>query len=183
MDVTIRRATIGDAAAIASVHVSSWRSTYAGIVPDAFLASLNVEERAQNWEKHLAAQKAILLVAEDEAGVFGFVCGGKLREELPGYDGELYAIYLLGERQRRGTGRTLTQSLADALRDEGFKSMAVWVLERNPAVAFYKHLGAVQIAQKTIEIGGAQLEELAFGWPDFDFRPQRKTVTAATSLP
>jgi ribosomal protein S18 acetylase RimI-like enzyme len=183
MDVTIRRGTIGDAAAIASVHVSSWRSTYAGIVPDAYLASLNVEERAQNWEKHLAAQKAIFLVAEDEAGIFGFACGGKLRDELAGYDAELYAIYLLSERQRRGTGRSLTRSLADALRDEGFKSMVVWVLERNPAVAFYRRLGAVQIAQKTIEIGGAPLEELAFGWPDFDLCFQRKTVTAATSLP
>jgi hypothetical protein len=74
-------------------------------------------------------------------------------------------------------------SLVDALIGEGFKSMAVWVLERNPAVAFYKHLGAVQIAQKTIEIGDAQLEELALGWPDFDLCFQRKTVTAATSLP
>jgi GNAT superfamily N-acetyltransferase len=183
MDVTIRRGTIGDAAAIAFVHVSSWRTTYAGIVPDAFLASLNVEERAQNWEKHLAAQKAVFLVAEDEEGIFGFACGGKLRDELAGYDAELYAIYLLSERQRRGTGRLLVHSLVDALIGEAFKSMAVWVLERNPAVAFYRRLGAVQIAQKTIEIGGAPLEELAFGWPDFDLCFQRKTVAAATSLP
>jgi GNAT superfamily N-acetyltransferase len=182
MDVTIRRGTIGDAHAIAFVHVSSWRSTYAGIVPDAYLASLNVDERTQNWEEHLAAQKAIFLVAEDEEGIFGFACGGRLREELAGYDAELYAMYILGGRQGQGTGRSLAQSLADALLADGFKSMAVWVLERNPAVSFYRRLGAIQIARKTIEIGGIQLEELALGWPDLDSGFPRQTVKTANTL-
>jgi hypothetical protein len=37
-------------------------------------------------------------------------------------------------------------------------------LEQNPATTFYKHLGAVEVAQKRIEIGGASLQELALGW-------------------
>lgn len=183
MGATIRKATVADAAAIAHVHVTSWRSTYAGIVPDAYLESLNVDERAQNWEDHLAAQRAIFLVAEDEEGIFGFACGGRLREELAGYDAELYAIYLLRERQRQGTGRSLAQSLVDALLAERFKSMAVWVLEANPAVSFYKRLGAFQIAQKKIEIGGIQLEELALGWPDLDLGFPHRTVETANTLP
>jgi hypothetical protein len=49
---------------------------------------------------------------------------------------------------------------------QGFSSMVVWVLERNlPGVSFYKRIGGIQIAQKTIDIGGAVLSELAFGWP------------------
>ena len=46
--------------------------------------------------------------------------------------------------------------------------MLVWVLEQNPAVSFYEHLGAVLIARKVINIGGADLQELAFGWPSLD---------------
>lgn len=183
MAVTIRNAMIGDAHAIASVHVASWRTTYAGIVPDAFLASLNVDGRAQNWKEQLAAQKAIFLVAEDGEGIFGFVCGGKLREELPGYDAELYAIYLLRERQQQGTGLSLTHSLVDALLAEGFKSMAVWVLEANPAVSFYKRLGAIQIAQKSIQIGGAQLQEIALGWPELNLGFPHSTAKTANTLP
>ena len=51
--------------------------------------------------------------------------------------------------------------------------MAVWALEDNlPAVRFYQKLGAVQIARKPIDIGGASLMELAFGWPTLDLNLQ-----------
>ena len=43
--LTVRPAIPEDAPAIARVHVASWRETYAGIVPDEFLASLKVERR------------------------------------------------------------------------------------------------------------------------------------------
>jgi hypothetical protein len=46
--------------------------------------------------------------------------------------------------------------------------MIVWVLEQNPSVSFYKRLGAVQVARKIINIGGADLQELALGWPSLD---------------
>jgi hypothetical protein len=46
--------------------------------------------------------------------------------------------------------------------------MLVWVLEQNPSLSFYERLGAVQIARKVINIGGADLQELAFGWPSLD---------------
>jgi hypothetical protein len=49
---------------------------------------------------------------------------------------------------------------------QGFGSMVVWVLEENlRAVSFYKRMRGLPIAQKTIEIGGKELSELAFGWP------------------
>ena len=36
--VTFRPAAAGDAAAIAALHVESWRTAYRGLVPDEFLA-------------------------------------------------------------------------------------------------------------------------------------------------
>ena len=69
MNFTIRPARIDDASAIALVQVESWRTTYAGIVPDDYLASLNVELRAQSWREHLQAGAALLLVAEDDWGM------------------------------------------------------------------------------------------------------------------
>lgn len=162
----IRKASVEDAAAIASVHVASWRSTYAGIVPDAYLDSLDVGARTTAWSEQIAAQKAIFLVAQCDGEVCGFVCGGALREAIPGYDAELYAIYLLKELQGKGIGRGLTCALVQALRAGGFNSMIVWVLEKNPAVEFYRRLGAISIARKKIEIGGIELDEAALGWPD-----------------
>ena len=167
MDFTIRPASVEDARAIAFVQVEGWRSTYAGIVPDSYLAAMNVESGTENWRVPLSVERSCLFVAEDAAGVFGFICGGKFREAIEGYDAELYAIYLLQERQRRGAGRKLACTLAEVLRQKGFKSMAVWVLEENRrAVAFYPSLGAVQIVQKAIDIGGAELSDLCLGWAD-----------------
>lgn len=168
MEYVIRAAVVEDAPAMARVHVESWRTTYSGIVPDAYLASLSVDARIELWREHLAAGNSPIFVAEASSGVFGFASGGPLRAALSGYHGELYAIYLLREHQRQGAGRCLVRALAESLRGAGFASMAVWVLERNPAVSFYKALGGVQIARQPIEIGGAALDELAFGWPSLD---------------
>jgi ribosomal protein S18 acetylase RimI-like enzyme len=166
MDLKIRRAVPEDALSIALVQVESWRKTYAEIVPQDFLASLDEEERAAMWKEGLQAGGMFLFVAEDEWGIFGFISGGEIREPIPGYDAELYAIYLLPARQRRGVGQELALTLREALLMESFSSMVVWALEGNlPGVSFYKRIGGIQIGQRTIEIGGAVLPELAFGWP------------------
>lgn len=168
MEFTIRRATIGDAGAIARVHVESWKSTYARIVPDAYLASLNAEVRSQFWREQIEAGDSLTFVAQCETGVLGFASAGRLRETIGSYDAELYAIYLLDEFQHCGAGRALVRTVVDSLRAEGFKGMVVWVLERNPATSFYEKLGGIQIAANSIEIGGEPLEEVALGWPDLD---------------
>jgi hypothetical protein len=52
--VTIREARIEDAAGMARVHVDSWRTTYAGIVPDAYLANLTYARRENLWHDILS---------------------------------------------------------------------------------------------------------------------------------
>ncbi|MGD0632435.1 MAG: GNAT family N-acetyltransferase [Terracidiphilus sp.] len=166
MEVKIRRAVLDDAESIGLVQVESWRKTYAGIVPDAYLESLNMEKHAFMWRQELRAGRIFVFVAEDPWGIFGFIAGGAIREPIKGYDAELYAIYLMPARQRRGEGQELVLTLREALLMESYSSMIVWVLERNlPAVSFYKRLGGLPIAQKTIDIGGTALSDLAFGWP------------------
>src|SRR5690242_16675225 len=105
--VTIRQAEIEDAESIGSVHVLSWRTTYAGIVPGPYLASLDSESRSRNWREQIGAGAATILIVEDEMGVFGFACGGKLRDPIDEFDAELYAIYLLKEKQKEGVGKAL----------------------------------------------------------------------------
>lgn len=160
----IRPARMGDANGIACVQVESWRSTYVGIVPDGYLASLNTDARTGSWKEQISAGTSTILVAEDEIGIFGFASGGRLRDRIDGYDAELYAIYLLQHKQKQGVGKVLAQQVAKGLNDIGFRSLIVWVLAKNPAAEFYQHLGGAAVATKQIEIGGAQLTEIAFGW-------------------
>jgi GNAT superfamily N-acetyltransferase len=168
----VRQAELEDAATIARVHVESWRSTYAGIVSEDVLSSLDIEARIENWKEWLLRGDLITLVTEDNTGIFGFAGGGPLREEPAGYDAEIYAIYLLQQYQKQGAGADLFRRLAIELKKQDFKSAAVWVLEKNSACAFYFRLGGVPVMQKPIEIGGQMLEEIAYGWQNLDVLTQ-----------
>jgi L-amino acid N-acyltransferase YncA len=163
--VLIRAATQHDASAIAHVHVQSWLTTYAGIVPNDYLATLNEPERVLLWQDWLTRDIEVY-VAELDGEVVGFISGGQVREPLQGCDAELFAIYLFHHAQRHGLGTALLRKLAESLRAKGFKGMIAWVLERNPAKHFYERSGAALVTSKEIEIGGALLQEVAFAWPD-----------------
>jgi L-amino acid N-acyltransferase YncA len=163
--ISIRVAEVRDATAIAHVHVQSWLTTYKGIVPEEYLASLNEAERVPLWQDWLTREIGIF-VAEIEGKIIGFAGGGAIREPLNAYDSELYTLYLLKEAQGRGIGKALLEAVISDLVQKGYKSMLVWVLEQNPAIRFYEKTSAQYITSKQIEIGSVQLPEAALGWPD-----------------
>ena len=163
----IREARAADAAAIARVHVDSWRTTYAGILPSDFLASLSYATREQSWSRVLSAPsgRSFTCVAEDEEGrIVGFASGGPERTGDPVYKGELYAIYVLAQCQRRGIGSRLVAAVLRRLVEQGIDSMLLWVLADNPSRGFYETLGARRIREKTAEVGGIEVIEVAYGW-------------------
>lgn len=165
----IREAGPADAAAIAQVHVASWRTTYTGIVSDDYLAALSPEPRERYWSTVLADphHREAVVVAEDDTGrVVAFASGGPNRESDPDYDSELYAIYLLREHQGQGIGSALARAVASRLIETKRRSMLVWVLAANPSRRFYEALGGQYVRSQNVTIGGAQLEEVAYGWPD-----------------
>ena len=163
----IRRALPSDAPGIARVHVESWRSTYVGIVPDDYLASLDCRERERIWRRLIADDGQVTHVAEhNRDGVVGFVSGGPARENDPSYSGELYAIYLLEQQQRQGIGQRLVAELCSWLLTEGLTTMYTWVLEKNPSRRFYESLGGIEFRRQTKTIGGRDVVEVAYGWDD-----------------
>lgn len=168
-EITIRLATLADAPQIASVHVSSWRSSYRGIVPDAVLDGLSVEDRSERWRENLALdvdKSWFTLVAEGAGGIVGFASAGPIRSPDPVYGGELGALYLLATHQRLGLGRRLVSEAARRSREAGMDSMLVWVLRDNPSRGFYEALGGEYVREQLITIGDAELVEFAYGWRD-----------------
>lgn len=165
----IRRAGQADARAVAEVHVASWRETYRGIVPDAFLDTLSVAEREQMWARGLAVpdRPSFVFVAADAAGrVVGFAGGGPRRDGDPAYAGELYTVYVLREAHGQGAGRRLVAAVARELAARGMRSMLVWVFEQNPARRFYETLGGTFLGQQQFELGGQMMTEVSYGWLD-----------------
>jgi ribosomal protein S18 acetylase RimI-like enzyme len=165
----VRTANVTDAPAIAGVHVSSWLSTYRGLLPDDFLESLSKTNYTERWKRVITEGTSKVVVAEDGAGVVGFASGGRERAGEQGFDGELYAIYVLDNAQGRGFGRELVRAMVDGLRELGLGNMIIWVLRDNrPARDFYERLGGVYVRSQPITIGSATLEEVSYGWRRLD---------------
>jgi ribosomal protein S18 acetylase RimI-like enzyme len=169
MPVILREAALSNAAAIARIHIDTWRAAYRGLVPEDYLADLSYEESEGIWRNIIGEPESgrFVYVAEEEARIFGFSLGGPRREGSPDYAGELQGIYVLPEQQGRGVGRKLTLAVARRLLESGMGSMIVWVLSDNrQACGFYRALGATLVERSRIEVGGTELRYVAYGWPD-----------------
>jgi ribosomal protein S18 acetylase RimI-like enzyme len=165
----IRAATPADAEGMARLHVDAWRSAYRHIFPASFLDGLSYEMRAQRWRDRLAefGPQQFTLVAVDEGAVLGLAGGGPERDGMPGYDGEIYAVYVAPAHQRCGIGRQLMAACARQLAADRFRAALLWVLEENHrARAFYAALGGQPIGRKEAVIGETPVVEVAYGWPE-----------------
>lgn len=166
----VRKGTMDDIPAAATVRVKTWQAAYRGIVPDEFLDNLSIERNIARWQANFSIPDrfSLFYVGENDAGeVVGFALGGAERDGDPEYHGEIGALYIFPDDQGKGLGRMLVQAFSAALVDEGFTDMLIWVLADNHASrAFYAAMGGQAVREKEQEIGGKMLAEVGYGWKD-----------------
>lgn len=164
MDKVIRFATPDDADRIGEIHIAAWRVAYRGIIPDAHLDSLSVEERVVRWRDILEEKPKIVLVHEQGGRVEGWVSIGPGRDDDATNDGEIYGFYVDPASWRTGVGRVLMENAEVELRSRGFSRLFLWVLKQNDrARRFYESMGySPDGGTKVITIGGASLPELRY---------------------
>ena len=132
MAVTIRAAQQGDARGIATVHVASWQEGYAHIFDEAFLAALDVDERAARYTLGLdAPDLPFTQVAEDGGTIVGFVTTSTARDADLAGAGEIQALYVDPAHWRRGIGHQLLAAGIERLRTQGCSRASLWVLVEN----------------------------------------------------
>jgi ribosomal protein S18 acetylase RimI-like enzyme len=167
-DDRVRPARIEDAEAIGWVSVTAWRETYAGIMPDDYLAALSTQQRAGVFRDRIRQlpDKQAIFVALDQDDVVGFGVCGPAREAELGTDGEVFAINVVDAAKRRGLGVCLMAAMANALSSCAFNRVGLWVIDQNmPARHFYEALGGVLTTQKDQDFGSKSLVELGYAWP------------------
>ena len=160
-----------DARAIAHIHVDTWRSTYAGILPGAYLVQMDIARQFRMWRHTIrsSGNRHDVLVAESADGqVVGFAsCGPARRDGAPhraAHDGEIYTLYVAVDYQGQGHGARLLTACLDAMRRRGMASAIVWVLAENPSRFFYEAQGGQKIAERIESFAGTGLAEFAYGW-------------------
>ncbi len=157
----VRPAMPEDAAGIGVVHVAAWRSAYAGILPDSYLAGLSVPRQAAYYQAGLLAGHAAL-VADTGERIVGFVTMGRRSGALA--DGEIETLYVLDDFRDQGAGRLLMQGAAQLLARAGCRSLFLWVLRDNPSRWFYQHLRGRLAADGQTWVAGICVPKTAYVW-------------------
>lgn len=165
----IRDAWPGDALAIATVNVASWRVAYRDLLPADVLAGLSVPERERWWAGLLAKppERTAVLLATDGDAVIGFASvGPSLDVDAPADTGTLYTLYLDPDHWGRGVGARLHAAAVRRLLGLGYTSATLWVLDGNErATGFYRRQGWSPDGHRQVDSGpsGVRLDEVRYG--------------------
>lgn len=169
-DFAIRTGTARDAAAVAGLHAASWRTAYAGIVPESALGDGLAEERRTIWELRLTvdyggpAHTPELLVAESGGEFVGFAY------LVPQPDGRVLLdnLHVRPGRTGGGLGRALLAAARDhvAERHPGADLYLEVLRDNVRAVAFYEREGGRRTDEREgVFPGGHVLPEYEYTWP------------------
>jgi GNAT superfamily N-acetyltransferase len=172
-DADVRLAAPSDAAEIARIQLTTWRSAYADLLPSRVLEDLDTAETERQWHHTLTEGPASVLVATESAWTVGFCAAGPAPEQesaaadgTPPPDAATVALVstLLVEPRwgRRGHGGRLLGMMAQRLMASGATRGITWIPEADTAsLAFYRNVGwEPDGTVRTLDAGGRPIREL-----------------------
>lgn len=157
--ITIRKAALEDIPQIRAVGSASWRATYTGIFPDAF-----IENALEQWWSEASFQRSIPnaaacnLVAEQDGQLVGTLMGTvDPREEGQVH---LFKLYIHPDHFGQGIGKQLWQAYLQHLAP-GVKRVDLEVEPQNArAIQFYTRLGFQETGVNEIEAFGYTMKSM-----------------------
>jgi GNAT superfamily N-acetyltransferase len=170
-DVSVRPARPEDAAEVARVQGSTWRTAYRSVLPPAVLDGWDEEAAAEAWRAAVVSPPTPahgVVVALEQQGVVGFAAFGPAEladGEPPDPDGpttEIVTLLVEPRWGRRGHGSRLLAAVADLARTTGARRLQVWLPEADTVSAgFFESAGwAPQGWARTLDTGAAPLREI-----------------------
>ena len=142
-----RLATVADAAAIADLHLASWRSAYKEFVRPGTLEALEPHSHASVWGRRIVVPEVRVELLEDRDGLLAFCAHGPSGDpDAPtGPKGRWWEIKNLHVRpalRRTGAGGKLFDRAVDHARKVAAAAVTLWVVEQNEAARrFYLSKG------------------------------------------
>ena len=164
---SIRKADLSDIEKIAYINAESWKTTYRGIIENAFLETLSLEQQLPRAKRLVESVELTCIVAIEKESdeVIGFACFGKNRDKNIDADSELQAIYLLETAQGNGAGKMLFDAGIQILIQKHFKKMMVSVFEENKlARSFYERQGGKLIGSDHVDLAGVRYPTSTYLW-------------------
>ncbi len=165
-DVSVRTARPDDVDEISRIQRETWRTAYAGFVPETVLAQVTPELGRQQWGAAVGSpptpQHRVLVALEKDA-VVGFVAFGPSTDDDAKPHTAAVSTMLVEPRWgRRGHGSRLLAAAVDHLRTDRASTATAWVLDRDRAsTAFYTSAGwSADGTARALDAPGAELREI-----------------------
>lgn len=170
-DVSVRPARPEDAADIARVQGSTWRTAYRSVLPPAVLDGWDEDAAAEAWLAAVVSPPTPahgVLVAVERQDVVGFAAFGPAElvdDEAPDAGGptaEIVTLLVEPRWGRRGHGSRLLAAVADLTRATGARRLQTWLPEADGVSArFFESAGwAPQGWARTLDTGATPLREI-----------------------
>ena len=187
--LTIRHAQLGDADRLGAIQVRAWQAAYRGVMPDAYLDELDVDDRAAYWHRQVLAllPGQRLKVIVDDGVVVGFAAAGPEHDGRAAVIGELYAINLDPQVWGRGLGQALLRDVTAELAGLGYLEAVLWVVPRTTghAGSTSPSSGATTTYDATMRSSGSSFPRCATGAhcpPAAQVRPKTTAITTTRRI-
>jgi GNAT superfamily N-acetyltransferase len=177
-DADVREAVPSDAAEIARIQLTTWRTAFTELLPAEVLDGLDSAATEREWQQTLLGGPAEVLVATEGPWIVGFCAAGPAPEaETAAANGTvppdagtvaLVSALLVEPRWgRRGHAGRLLGAMAERLAAGGATRGITWVPEADTAsMAFFRSAGwAPDGTVRTLDAGGRPLRELRLSGP------------------
>lgn len=172
-DADVRAASPDDAAEIARIQLTTWRTAYAQLLPAEVLDAVDHGDTERGWRETITGGPASVWIATEGSWLVGFCAAGPAPvDEVRAADGTAppdannvgFVSTLLVEPRwgRRGHGGRLLATAARSLAAGGAGRGTTWVPEADSAsMAFFRRVGwDPDGTVRTLEAGGRPLREL-----------------------
>lgn len=157
--ITIRKPDLKDVPQIRAVGLASWRATYKGIFPDAFIENVLEQWWSEaNFQRSIPSAAVCNLVAERDGQIIGTLMGSV----EPGEEGQvhLFRLYIHPDYVGQGIGKQLWQAYLQHLAP-GVIRVDLGVEPKNArAIQFYTRLGFQEIGMTEDEAFGYTMKTM-----------------------
>jgi len=169
-DVSVRPATVADAAEIGRLQNDTWQLGYRTVLPAEVLVSLDAERFAASWQAAIERPPSpayhVLIALEGEHRV-GFAAFGPDADRQPSdpepeHSAAIGTLLVEPRWGRRGHGSRLLAAVADLARADGVRRLVAWVPVADTAsLEFYRTAGwAPDGLQRSLDTGAGTVAEL-----------------------
>ena len=159
MNITIRKAKLGDEKILAHIQTESWKSAFADIISaEDMERCTHIVKAEAMYENVLKSGYAEMSILEIDGKPHCIAAWSKSRNPRFSDCAELICIHSLSENRGKGYGSIMMNHIIDEIKNSGYNSVLLWGFEKNTSArSFYEKHGFeltdnTQISYDAVEV-------------------------------